>query len=155
VKHYTISEIIKYSENNNNIEEWVHEFLTTSGNNVHLSAGLKKKNRYWLGPVKLYLNKLHRCCGPEESIEFKISLKDWNKNVSRIVDQIENGYEIAPLLVEFKDNILSIRDGNHRYEALLRSNTDKYWTIIWCNTKSDHTTLLNRKELFAPEKKEL
>jgi len=136
MKYYTINEIIEFSKNKN-IEDWVHEFLISSGDNTALSEGLKKNKRYWIGPIEVNLNILQRCCGPEKNMEFVEPEEIWNKNVDRILQKMKTNYEIAPLLVEYKNNIFSIRDGNHRLEALKKNNYKKYWTIIWCNNEID------------------
>lgn len=136
MKYYTINEIIEFSESKN-VEDWVHEFLISSGNNISLSKGLKTEKRYWIGPIEVNLNILERCCGTEKDMEFIESEESWNKNVNRILNKIKTNYEIAPLLVEYKKDVFSIRDGNHRLEALKKSNYEKYWVIIWCNNKLD------------------
>jgi hypothetical protein len=66
---YTLASALEYSEKGN-IEEWVHGFLLGIGKNKELSDGLKKQKRFWIGPIRIELNKLVRCCGPEEGMKY-------------------------------------------------------------------------------------
>ncbi len=120
-----------------NVEEWVHQYLNTEGNNQALSKGLKKQKRYWIGPIKISLSKLHRCCGYESNMEYKETLAIWNKKINSMSQKIKDGWDVPPLIATYKKGKLSIRDGNHRYEALKKCNKRSYWTIIWYDKKID------------------
>lgn len=140
MKKFSPVEAIEYAEKGL-IEEWIHSFLLSEGNNKGLSQGLKKEKRYWIGPEEISLERLKRCCGPEEDMEFKVPEANWNKKVGRMSLSLNEGWEPPPLIVEFRENELSIRDGNHRYEALKVEKYFHYWTIIWCNKKEDFMKL--------------
>jgi hypothetical protein len=49
--------------------------------------------------------------------------------------RIINGWKVPPLIATYKKSKLSIRDGNHRFEALKKCGRRKYWTIIWYDRK--------------------
>ncbi|MBP6256697.1 ParB N-terminal domain-containing protein [Patescibacteria group bacterium] len=47
-----------------------------------------------------------------------------------------------PFICQFKDNVLNIRDGNHRHEALRRLNIKKYWVLVRTNTEEEFNQLI-------------
>ncbi|MBB6024723.1 hypothetical protein HNR77_005858 [Paenibacillus sp. JGP012] len=49
---FTLSAANEYARAND-IETWVHLFLNGEGNNIVMSEELKKKKRYWLGPIEI------------------------------------------------------------------------------------------------------
>jgi len=118
-------------------ENWVHQYLNNEGNNPKLSIGLKKQKRYWAGPIRLSLTKLHRCCGYESDMEYKETESVWNKRIKDLSKKIDDGWAVPPLIATYKKGKLSIRDGNHRYEALKKCKKRSYWAIIWYDTKKD------------------
>lgn len=127
---FTVEEAISFSKHGC-IEEWVHTFLKTTGDNVPFSEGLKLQRRYWAGPVLIPLNQLKRCCGPEEDMEFRVSADHWDKKIASFRDLIRNGWEYAPLIVQIAQDRLIVSDGNHRYEALRTLNHEDCWVILW------------------------
>lgn len=120
-----------------NVEEWVHHYLNHDGNNKALSKGLKKQKRYWIGPIKISLSKLHRCCGYESNMEYKETETVWHKRINQMSKRIRDGWDAPPLIATYKNGQLSVRDGNHRYEALKKCHKRSCWTIIWYDTKKD------------------
>ena len=129
---FTVEEAIEFS-NKGAIEEWVHLFLTTVGDNQALSDGLKLEKRYWVGPILIGLDRLKRCMGLEPYMEFVDSLENWEKHITRFQKLINDGWNMPPLIVQHMRGELSVRDGNHRLEALRRAGYDKFWVIIWDN----------------------
>ena len=136
MKNFSATEALEYAKNGL-LEDWIHEFLTTSGKNEGLSTGLKKEKRFFVGPRNIDLDKLQRICGPEENIEYHESQERWEGKVQRILSGIKDGWEMPPLIVKYKRGKLFIADGNHRYEALKRQRFKKYWTIIWYNSMKE------------------
>jgi hypothetical protein len=132
-----IPQFIQKSNNNNNTEKWVHHYLNNEGNNKALSKGLKKQKRYWLGPIKISLSKLHRCCGYESNMEYTETISKWNRRINSIIKKIDSGWDMPPLIVTYKNKQLSIRDGNHRYDALKKCNKISCRVIIWYDTKKE------------------
>jgi len=130
MKNFSATEALNYAKRGL-IEDWIHEFLTTSGKNEGFSTGLKKEKRFFVGPRKINLDELQRICGPEKNIKFHESQERWENRVQRILSGLKRGWEMPPLIVMYKRGKLSIADGNHRYEALKRRRFKKYWTIIW------------------------
>jgi hypothetical protein len=127
------------------LEDWVHKFLTTAGSNLPLSLGLKKQARWWLGPRYFPLTLLERCCGPEEGMEYRQPTEDFEKQVNAMAVAIQQGWQPPPMIVVWGlDGILSVRDGNHRLEALLRSGLQAYWVVFWFNTAQDKEAFLDK-----------
>lgn len=134
---FTVSEAIEFS-NKGTIEEWVHLFLTKIGDNKDLSEGLKLEKRYWVGPILIKLDRLKRCMGPENDMEFTDSVENWEKHILRFQKLINDGWDMPPLIVQNIDGELSVRDGNHRLEALIREGYEEFWTIIWDSERQDN-----------------
>ncbi|MFZ5824528.1 MAG: hypothetical protein ACOY94_09390, partial [Bacillota bacterium] len=73
--------------------------------NVPMSDGLRLQPRFWVGPVVIPLDRLAR------------------------------GWAPPPLIAQFlPDFTLSLRDGNHRHEALRRAGRQGYWCVLWCDS---------------------
>lgn len=130
---FNVDEAIEYS-NKCKIEEWVHIFLTTVGNNIAFSDGLKLQKRYWLGPVLCDLNKFNRCCGPEKNIKYHEPTENWDMRVGKMEESIRKGWDMPPLIVNHDNGQFELNDGNHRYEALIRAGISRYWVIFWDST---------------------
>ena len=45
------------------LEEWIHLYLTSHGNNLPFSQGLKTLPRHYLGPVQMPITLFRRDCG--------------------------------------------------------------------------------------------
>ena len=120
------------------IEEWVHDFLSNEGNNMPLLEGLKKQKRFWHGPIEIKLNQLRRTAGPEPEMPYRsISEQAWNNKISSIQEHHKRGGSLPPLIAEYVNGELMLRDGNHRHGALAKQERDSYWTIIWFNSEAD------------------
>jgi hypothetical protein len=132
----TIEEIIKYSQEGQ-LEKWVDEFLRGEGKNIPFADGLKKEKRYWYGPIEFPLNKLTRCCGPEEEMRYKVSQEHWERKTGEMRKHIESGGEFPPLIAEYKNKILTVNDGNHRMGAYEKLGLKKAWIIFWCSSEKD------------------
>jgi len=128
-------------QKNNNIEEWVHLFLLGSGNNVPLSDGLKKSKRYWIGPVEYDLSKLIRIGGPEEGKEYPEPQESWDIRIEKMLTDLKNNWKPAPLIAEYKNGEIKVRDGGHRLAAFEKAGYQKVWTILWCNNEEDYLEL--------------
>lgn len=135
-KTYLPKESIEYAKENK-INEWVDDFLRTEGKNKALANGLKKQKRFWFGPEQFPLSDLKRCCGPEKDMEYYEDAAAWKNRVDKLISYIRKGNELPPLIVHYVNGELSIRDGSHRYEAYVKIGFDKYWTLIWFDSKSD------------------
>ncbi len=137
------------SGNRGEIGDWVHDFLVTVGKNPEMAEGLRLERRYWLGPILMDLERLPRCCGPEPDMEYRVDPKRFDEYVGRMIGSIRQGWEPPPLIASYDAGRLSVRDGNHRHEALVRNGCSHYWVIIWCNSEDDYRRAYD--ELVRPE----
>ena len=134
---FTIEEAIDFSVKGK-IEEWIHLFLNSVGDNKALSEGLNLQKRFWLGPILISLDNLKRCTGPEPDMEYVDSDEAWEKHIIKFQQLINDGWDMPPLIAENTKGKLIIRDGNHRLEAMRREKFDKCWVVIWDNDNQDN-----------------
>ncbi len=117
---------------------WVGEFLSSRGSdNAALAAGLAQREHWWLGPLQVPVDDLVRLAGPEDEALVPIEPKEWEGDIESMEESIESGWEPPPLLAEFQDGRLLLQDGNHRYEALVRTGELEAWVLVWFDDKSE------------------
>jgi hypothetical protein len=142
-KIFTSTSAIQYSKNGK-LEEWIHLFLNNEGNNLGFSKGLKLEKRYYIHPEYLPLSLFSRCCGPENGMKYAVSIEDFEKKIANITNRINNGWDIPPLIVNYSNGIYELNDGNHRYEALIRSGYKYWYAIIWITENLDYLEYINK-----------
>jgi hypothetical protein len=121
------------------IESWLHAYLANGPRaNLPLSMGLRRQQRWWRGPLRVDLDRLARCCGPEPEMEFRVNQAGWEKYTTDLAVSFTDLAAIPPLLVEYRAGLLSIRDGNHRYEAMRRKGWTSCWVILWYNSQQEY-----------------
>jgi hypothetical protein len=132
------------------LEEWVHRYLLAgSWANPEFSEGLKRAKRWWNGPVEMELTDLSPAVGTEAGMEYVVDKDNWRIRTSRLAASFANPLSLPPLIVEYRDGELSIRDGNTRYGAMRLLEWSKCWVVIWYNTESDfyqHSPILFGKK---------
>jgi len=143
LKMHTLQTAINYAHQGK-IEEWVHMFLLGEGNNIDFSIGLKLEKRCFYGPLEMPLSHFERCCGPENTMKFTVGEKSFNRNVNNIKERFESGWSMPPLIINYVDGKFELNDGNHRFEALVRSDVTNYYVIIWTTSESDMNEFIQR-----------
>lgn len=134
---YDVASAKKYAADGR-IEAWVHAYLTEGDwTNPGLSEGLKLRPRYWVGPVEMALDDLVRTCGPEPDMPFRVDAAGWELKVTLLARGIQSLSDLPPVIAEYLQGILYVRDGNHRHEALRRYGADHCWVLIWYNSEKD------------------
>jgi hypothetical protein len=128
-------------------DEWVHEFLSAGpGANPYMAVGLRKQQRWWIGPLLVPVSSLVRICGPEPEMEYRTSQQAWEIHVAEIMTVETEA--LPPIILEFRGSAsLRLSDGNHRHEATRRNGVDGIWALIWCNTEAD---FLAAKRIYKP-----
>jgi hypothetical protein len=117
---------------------WVGEFLASRGSdNAALAAGLAQREHWWLGPLRVPVDDLIRLAGPEDEALVPVEPEEWEGDVESMEESIERGWEPPPLLAQYQDGQLLLQDGNHRYEALLRSGEQEAWVLVWFDDYAD------------------
>jgi hypothetical protein len=122
------------------IEAWVHKYLTTGRwANPAFSVGLKRQKRWWVGPLEVKLTDLSPAVGTDPGMEFVVEDEDtWFDRTSRMAESFSDPLSLPPLIVEYRNGELSIRDGNTRYTAMQHLGWSTCWVIIWYNSMSDY-----------------
>lgn len=119
------------------LEDWVHAYLLSDGDNPAFSHGLKLFDRFFLGPVQAPLHLLHRCCGPEENMKWRVHPAPFENKVARLQEAIRNDPDMPPLIVHYlfseKDGQpeFELNDGNGRFEAYKRLGYTHAAVIFW------------------------
>lgn len=134
---FTVEEALEFASKGE-IEEWVHLFLNSIGDNTPFSEGLKLQKRYWLGPLFIELDKLRRCCGPEPEMQFVVPEDSWEIHITCFQNLIRNGWRMPPLIAYNEGEYLLVNDGNHRLEAMRREGIKGYWAIIWESNSNEN-----------------
>ena len=120
------------------LEPWLYRYLQAGAwANPGLLKGLQRKRRWWLGPLEIELNRLSRCCGPEPGMEYRVPAEAWNKKTGTLAEHLSDAWEIPPLIVMYDQGQLSVRDGNHRHEAMRRKGWRACWVVIWHNSLAE------------------
>lgn len=116
---------------------WVNDYLSSKYGNKELAVILKKQ-KPTIAILKLFpLHQLKRIAGPERDMLFPEAVAIWEEKVSSLVEKIEKGITLPPLIVTDFWQEKELADGNHRHEALIRGGYKKYWTIfIYKNKQS-------------------
>lgn len=116
---------------NGKLSQWLQDYLRGEGGNKELADYLVKEKSPTVSFVEFPLNRLKRSTGPEKEMVYVEAPEVWEKRVSSLVEKIEEGNKLPPLIVTDFGNPLSLSDGNHTHEALRRCGYDKYWTVFF------------------------
>lgn len=139
----TLTSALEYSQNHD-LESWVHLFLNAEGNNPAFSLGLKRAVRFFHGPVVIPTAWLVRCTGPEPGMGYQVDRASFETRVGGILQALEAGVDLPPLIVEFHKNQLTVNDGNHRLEALNRLGRSSAPVILWASGAGELEEFLKR-----------
>lgn len=115
------------------LDRWVADFLASPGSdNTELGEQLTEDRRcWWLGPLHLPIDQLHRLAGPPDAPVLEpLDEDDWRDDVDELARKVEDGLEPAPVVVSFREGQLVLEDGNHRVEALRRAGQDLTWAVV-------------------------
>ncbi len=128
---FTLSSAIKANKNDN-LHKWTLDYLKTEGKNQKLAEILEESQ---VMPIlsEVALEGLSRIMGPDAGMKFPESEEVWEERVGRVLDLLKGGAELPPLIVTNFWGKISIADGNHRQESLLRLGIKKYWVITYLN----------------------
>lgn len=126
------------------LQDWVLEYLASGyWANPGLHDGLLLQRRYWIGPIEVELSRLERCCGPEANMAFKVPIDIWEKRTSDIAVNLTDAESLPPLIVEWQFGHLIIRDGNHRFGAMMLKAWKSCFIVIWCNSEQERQVALS------------
>lgn len=132
------------------LEEWVHTYLLSDGHNKEFSDGLKLFDRYFLGPAVMPLKLFRRCCGPEETMRWRINQEWFENHVRELEEVIQREKDMPPLIAHYfvgedsADGEFELNDGNHRLEAYSRLGIGEYAVIVWITEKNEYDLFLSK-----------
>jgi hypothetical protein len=114
------------------LDDWVARFLASPGSdNAELAAGLTERDRWWLGPVQVRVDELHRLAGPPDTpVLCPVDEDYWRDDVDEMAERIDDQWEPPPVIVTYQDGKLMLEDGNHRVEGLRRAGRYQAWAVI-------------------------
>jgi hypothetical protein len=137
-------EAARQAAERDDLDAWVADFLASPGSdNAALAEQLTAQEHWWLGPVHLPINQLHRLAGPPDSPALaEVDEDDWRDDVDDLAARIEDGLEPAPVIVSHKDGQLVLEDGNHRVEGLRRAGIDVTWAIVAFDDPDERDTFV-------------
>src|SRR5687768_3567396 len=118
-EHFTVDSARQAAERDE-LADWVARFLASEGSdNAELAYGLTNPPRTWIGPVRLPLDQLNRLAGPpDHPVLIPVDDDEWRDDVDDLEDLVEEGVDLPPMIVTFRDDELHLEDGNHRVEGL-------------------------------------
>jgi len=131
------------------LDRWVADFLGSPGSdNAPLADKLAKRCRWWLGPVQLPIDRLHRLAGPpDQPVLVAIDDEDWwRDDVEDLSEQIERGWEPPPVIVTWKDRQLVVEDGNHRLEGMRRAGVEEAWAVLGFEREDERDEFVARAQ---------
>lgn len=133
----TLSSAMSYAFHEK-LEDWVHTYLRSDGNNQAFSDGLKLFDRYYLGPMKMPLSLFHRCCGPEENMKYVVNEERFESKVNTLMNVIKENSDLPPMIVHYEDGAFELNDGNHRFEAYSRLGIQEAHVIVWITEEAEY-----------------
>ena len=135
---------------NGRLEEWVHAYLLSDGHNKPFSDGLKIVDRMFIGPLTMPISLFHRCCGPEETMTYRVDADWWKKHVQRLQTSIQNDPDMPPLIVHYlipegkTEGKFELNDGNTRWEAYTRLGITETNVIVWITDRYEYEQFCER-----------
>lgn len=127
---------------NNNIMEWVLEFLQSHERNAVVVNDIQKREIAKMHLVEFPLHLLQGTVGRQNGEAHTESLSNWLERVKMIEDKIESNEMPPPIIVTDFWQKLHVVDGNHRREALLKRGFKSYWTIFLLEKHETSTMVL-------------
>jgi hypothetical protein len=125
-------EVARQAAARDELGDWVARFLASPGSdNAALAEELSEPRRWWLGPVQVPVDRLHRLAGPPDApVLCPVDEDYWRDDVDEMAERIEDRWEPPPVIVSHREGKLMLEDGNHRVEGLRRAGKDQAWAVI-------------------------
>lgn len=141
MKYGTLAQAKEYNDNGR-IEEWIQLFLRNDGENVVLADGLLLEKREYLGLVKLNLSLLKNIkSGAPEYLSKENDIAYFFWIVEEMKKSLE-GWDVPPLIVEYRDNEFYVNDGRHRLELFRQLGREQADAVLWTTGTENRNRLL-------------
>lgn len=128
---YTVDSARQAAERDE-LNDWVRRFLASPGSdNAPLGDKLTEPPRWWLGPVELPIDRLHRLAGPpDQPVLVPTDEEEWRDDVEEMEQRVAAGWEPPPVIASYRAGQLVLEDGNHRVESLRRAGEPLAWALV-------------------------
>jgi hypothetical protein len=138
-------ETARRAADDDRLADWVMSFLASPGSDTaELGEMLDERLGWWVGPVRLPIERLHRLAGPPgDPVLCPVDDDYWRDDVDELGDKIEDGLEPAPVIVAYRESRFELEDGNHRVEALRRAGEDHSWAVVGFESAEDRERFLH------------
>jgi hypothetical protein len=124
---------------------WVADFLRSPGSdNAALAETFESQRLFWIGPVFLSFDELHRLAGPPDQPTLGRLEDDDLETVEGMEESVEEGWEPPPLIVSFRNGQLVVEDGTHRVEGLRRAGQHGYWSVVCFEEEDQRDRFIER-----------
>lgn len=133
----------KYAEQDR-LGEWVQLFLHGDGKNIGLANGLKENNFKFLGLKLIGLEDFDVDEGIPEYLTDNNDKVWFSQVINEMVNAIENGWDMPPLIVHFHNGVYHPLDGRHRNVALRKMNISEAMAVIVLNTEEDYQNYIQK-----------
>lgn len=135
---------------NGKLEDWVHAYLLSDGDNKSFSDGLRLFERFYLGPIEMPIDLFERISGPEENMRWRVDSDGFEQHVGRLQAAIKNNADLPPMIVHYyipegkTKGEFELNDGNHRWEACKRLGVKTADVIIWITEQHEYDQFMER-----------
>lgn len=127
------------------LARWVAEFLASPGSdNAELAHALTEPPRWWIGPVELRFDELHRLAGPPDQPTLDRLDESDLEVVDEMQDSLDDGWDPPPLVVTWQGDHLVVEDGNHRIEGLRRHGATAAWSVVGFEDPDERDRFIER-----------
>ena len=131
------------------IEDWIHEYLLSDGNNKAFSDGLLLIPRFYVGPLELPTALFCRCCGPEDDMRFRVSKAGFERKVASLMATMSVDKDLPPLIANYANGEFVLNDGNHRFEARRRLGLESCFVIIWASSEWEYNEFIEKYRAYV------
>lgn len=119
------------AEKNSQLFQWTQDYLRSEGNNSGLADHLLNEDPSLIILKEFPLKKLKRIMGPESGMNFSEEFEVWELRVNSLVQVVKDGTTFPPLIVTDFWEPLTLSDGSHRHESMIRLGIEEYWTLFF------------------------
>jgi hypothetical protein len=118
---------------------WVQRFLASPGSdNAELGEQLADELSWWVGPVLLPIDRMHRLAGPPgHPVLCPVDEDAWDDRPGEIAERVDDGDDLPPVILSQRDDQLVLEDGNHRVEGLRQSGHGRAWSVVGFERRQD------------------
>ena len=141
MKYGTLAQAKMYNDKGK-IDEWLQLFLRNDGKNIALADGLLLEERKYLGLIKLNISFLKDVKEGTPEYLFKENDIEYFFWIVENMKSSLNGWDVPPLIVEFRDGGFYVNDGRHRLEMFRQLGVEVIDAVVWTTGEEDFNKLV-------------